>query len=244
MQRERSSLSDVDWSRRTEPQLLPEWMDEPSTYEDFLACLRDLKQVNRLFRGYAPTLRFLEQAVRRAPVGQTLRVLDIGCGGGDALARIHAWALRHGHKLELTGIDLNSHAVRASRETHAALPIRWVEGDAFSYTGAVDVVLSALLCHHLPSEQVVRFLAWMDATATIGWCVNDLERSARSAKLFRLAARLFRWHRFVQHDGPVSFARSFSYADWTDMLSRASVPPSKVQLTRSFPSRLCVQRFQ
>ena len=40
---------------------LSEWMDEPCTYAEFRACLRDLIKVNRTVFSYRPTLHWLQQ---------------------------------------------------------------------------------------------------------------------------------------------------------------------------------------
>ena len=232
------------FDRRAEPAELPEWMDEPCSYDDLRACLHDLRQVNRLTFGYRSTLAFLDRVVGTNTRTETLRILDVGSGGGDMLHRIARWAKARGIPVELTGIDLNPMAARVSREQYGDADIRWRTGDALAYDGPVDVVISSLLTHHLPTEDVVRFVGWMERAAKIGWFVNDLERSPRSARLFGMLARAMRWHRFVQHDGPVSFARSFTRDDWRCMLSDAGVPDGAAQLAQSFPSRLCVSRLR
>jgi hypothetical protein len=53
-----------------------------------------------------------------------------------------------------------------------------------------------------------------------------------------------RWHRFVQHDGPVSFRRSFREADWQQMLAAAGIAADAVTLKRWTPARLCVGRIR
>ena len=239
-----ASLAHVDWARRTEPDDLPEWMDEPCSYEELRACLVDLGQINRLTFGYRPTLTFLQQLIARNKPSGTLRILDVGFGGGDTLHRIERWAKARQIPVALTGIDLNPNAARAAKERFGDTTIQWLSGDAFTYEGEADVILSSLLTHHLSTAYAVRFLQWMEHTAKLGWFINDLERSARSANLFGALARVMRWHRFVQHDGPVSFARSFVREDWQRMLAEARVPLGAAGIVRSFPSRLCVSRFK
>ena len=230
----------VDLSRRVRPSELPEWMDEPCMYEDFRKCLVDLGQVNRLTLAYRPTLAFLEGLVGVRPT-RSLRIVDVGSGGGDMLRCVERWAKRRGIEVVLTGIDLNPYAARAAREfTAAASPIEWITGDAFAYTEREDVVLSSLFTHHLEEPEIVRFLAWSEAVATRGWFVNDLCREATPSKLFGLLAKGMRWHRFVQHDGPVSFRRSFREEDWERMLGAAAIADAR--LARWTPGRLCVER--
>ncbi len=239
-----SDLSHIDWARRTEPDDLPEWMDEPCSPDDLRACLADLERVNRLTLGYRPTLSFLDSLAESQHLPAPLRILDVGFGGGGLLYRIARWAHRRHLPVELTGIDLNPMAATLAKVRYSTAPIRWLTGDALAYAGGVDVVLSSLLTHHLPTAGAVRFLRWMERTATVGWFVNDLERSARSAAGFSMLARLMRWHRFVRHDGPVSFARSFSPADWDYMLAQAGLAPGAATVIPHFPSRLCVRRVK
>ncbi len=234
----------IDWTRRTEPADLPEWMDEPCSYEQLQACLRDLGQVNKLTSGYRPTLSFLERLTAAKIGPQTLRILDVGFGGGDPLHRIARWSQARGISVQLTGIDLNPLAKLVAKERYRDANIHWLSGDALAYQGRVDVVISSLLTHHLPTEEVVQFIRWMEETTIVGWFINDLERSARSASLFTMLSYVMRWHRFVKHDGPVSFARSFVREDWTRMLSEAGVPPRAAEVEQCFPARLCVSRFK
>lgn len=239
-----SSKPEVDLSRRASPAELSEWMDEPCSYEDFRKCLIDLGQVNRLTLSYRPTLAFLDQLVVAAP-NQTLRVVDVGSGGGDMLRAVERWAKGRGVPVVLTGIDLNPHAARAAREfapTDSA--ITWITGNAFAYTQPVDVVLSSLFTHHLEEAEIVRFLAWSETVSRRGWFVNDLCREVVPYKLFGLLSKAMRWHRFVQHDGPVSFRRSFREDDWRRMLSEAGIATADVRLARWTPGRLCVERMK
>jgi SAM-dependent methyltransferase len=234
----------VDFSRRVEPGELPEWMDEPCSYEDFRGCLRDLEQVNRWSLGYRATLAWLDRLVDFARTGEALRIVDVGCGGGDLLRRVAAWARRRGVDVRLVGVDLNPYAARAAREFGGDDRIDWVTGNAFSYAGEVDVVVSSLFTHHLEEDEVVRFLRWMEATARRGWFVNDLCREAAPYYAFGWLAKAAGWHRFVQHDGPVSFRRAFREDDWLRMCAEAGIAGADVELRRWRPARLCVGRLK
>ena len=222
---------------------LSEWMDEPCSYEDFRACLQDLAQVNRFTFAYRPTLHWLQNF---AATG-SLHIVDVGCGGGDMLRQIERWAKRKGVAVRLTGIDLNPYAARAAREkTPPNSAIEWITGDAFSYQPDVpiDCVISSLFTHHLPDDGIVRFLVWMERVATRGWFVNDLHRERAPYLGFQVLSKIMRWHRFVQHDGPVSIRRSFRHADWKAYLDGAGVPLSNVKLQTVRPARLCVSRVK
>jgi SAM-dependent methyltransferase len=229
-----------DFTRRAEPADLSEWMDEPCSYADFRQCLIDLGHVNRLTLSFRPTLDFLSR-LPRTP--QPLRIVDVGSGGGDLLRHIERWAARRNIAVELTGIDLNPYAARAAREfTPPTSAIHWTTGDAYAYTGPIDIVLSSLFTHHLSTPEIIRFLTWSEAVAHRGWFINDLAREPIPFHLFGLLAKTFRWHRFVLHDGPVSFRRAFREPDWSRMLAAANITDAHTQ--RWTPARLCVERLK
>jgi SAM-dependent methyltransferase len=238
----RRSPVKLDFSRRA---CLTEWMDEPCSYADFRDCLRDLERVNRIIFGYRPTLRWLEQfaATNNAP----LHIVDVGCGGGDMLRRIAAWAHAGNVAVRLTGIDLNPYAARAAREfSRHGDGIEWVTGDAFSYQPAdpIDIVISSLFTHHLPDSEIVRFLQWMDRVTTRGWFINDLHRERVPYYLFGALAALLRGHRFIRHDGLISIRRGFAPEDWQNYCSRAGLDIARVRIFTMRPARLCVARVK
>lgn len=221
-------------------------MDQPCSYEELRACLHDIARVNRLTFAHRPTLSWLRKAVAKRPAGsKPLRVVDVGCGYGDTLRMVAAWAARRGIAVTLTGIDLNANAIRAAREaTPPTQPIKWVVGDALSQRATVnaDVIMCTLLTHHLEDAQVVRFLRWMEQTAQCGWFINDLHRQAVPYHLFRLWARFTNWHPFVKHDGPVSIRRSFVAEDWRSLCAAAGVDAKAISIKEYRPARLCVGR--
>jgi 2-polyprenyl-3-methyl-5-hydroxy-6-metoxy-1,4-benzoquinol methylase len=240
-----SFSAETDFRQRVSPRDLPELMDGDCSYADFRECLLSLEQINRWLLGYRPTLAWLEQL----PSGHKLpvHIVDVGCGGGDLLRQISAWARRRGIAVELTGIDLNPYAARAAAElTPKELGVSWVTGDALVYRPEkkMDVVVSSLMTHHLEDEQIVSLLRWMEATAQAGWFINDLERSVWSSRMFGWIARAANWHRFVLHDGPASFRRAFQKEDWVRLLKAAGIPSDVVTLEHHRPGRLCVGRWK
>lgn len=235
----------MDFSRRVCPSELPELMDGNCSYDDFRGCLRSLEQVNRWLLGYRPTLAWLE----RLPHGlrEPAHIVDVGSGGGDLLRQIAGWARRRSIAVELTGIDLNPYAGRAAAEfTPKGTGIAWVTGDAllFRPEKQVDIIVSSLLTHHLEEREIIALLRWMEGTAQAGWFINDLERSALSSRLFGWLARMVGWHRFVRHDGPVSFRRAFREEDWIRLLAAAEIPRGLATVARWRPGRLCVGRWK
>jgi SAM-dependent methyltransferase len=237
--------AEIEFRLRVSPRELSELMDGDCSYEDFRSCLRSLEQVNRWLLGYRPTLAWL----KRLPHGlrDPVHIVDVGSGGGDLLRRIAGWARWRGIAVQLTGIDLNPYAARAAAEsTPKELGIAWVTGDALVYQPETpaDIVVSSLMAHHLEDEEIIALLRWMEATAQRGWFINDLQRSAWSCRMFGWMGGMVEWHRFVRHDGPVSFRRAFREQDWVRLLAAAEVSLETATVEPWRPGRLCVGRWK
>jgi len=235
----------MDLSKRAQPSELPEWMDEPCSYEDFRACLIDLAKVNRITLAHRPTLQWLGRLIAAPGRSKPLHIVDVGCGGGDMLRAIARWAKRRGIQVSLTGIDLNPYAARAAQEMSSE-GIQWITGDAYSYVPpeGIDVILSSLFTHHLSDPDVERFIAWMENTARCGWFINDLHRMRIYIHIFQVLSKTAGWHRFVQHDGPISIRRSFRTEDWQALCKAAGVALDTLQISKRIPGRLCVGRIK
>jgi SAM-dependent methyltransferase len=225
-----------------------ELMDvESVSLDEFRACLKDLASVNTLTLARRPTIAWLKQATLHMRPGERLSLVDVGFGYGDMLRAIHAWSIARGLRPELIGIDLNPLSAESAREaTPAGQAIDYRTGDVFAFepTRPVDFIVSSLFTHHLSDSQVTSFVAWMERHAARGWFISDLHRHAVPFHVFRLMARLAGWHRFVQHDGPVSIARSFRRDDWLRILRAAGVDPGLAEIRWHMPFRLCVGRLR
>lgn len=219
-----------------------EKMDDPALDSAIYAhVLRDLARVNRTTMAYRPTLRFLSRAAAGL---RRFRLLDVGFGHGDMLRRITRWAARRSIAVELIGIDLNPNSVAAARAaTPADMPIAYHTGDYADRAGhGFDFVISSLVAHHMTREQLVRFLAFMEREARLGWFVNDLHRHGFAYRGFPLLARTMGWHPIVREDGRTSIARSYRPHEWAPLLEDAGVAEARIR--RVFPFRLCVERIR
>lgn len=231
----------------------PELMDtERVDLATLEACLKDLEWINRWTGAYRVTLGWLER-LRKTHGVRRLCLVDIGSGYGDMLRRIAAWGEARGVAVDLTGVDLNPHATalaaQAARSGPAArtdVSIRYITADVFELSPALrpDAVISSLFAHHLDDRQLVRFLRWMEASARLGWLINDLHRHPIAYGIARWAPRLLHMNRLVRHDAPVSVARSCARRDWERLLAEAGLAGPPTAVSRRFPFRYAVGRIK
>lgn len=235
-----------DLSRRTRPSELQEILDGPCARDDLRVYLRDLAWLNRTLLGYRPVLDWLDDFVplmMAAPRAVPIRILDVGCGQGDTLRRVERWARGKGIGVELMGVDINADAIAIAKESSGDRSrIRWEASDVFAVDERMDLVMSSLFTHHLEDDELVRFIAWMEQHAALGWCINDLSRHPTPYRLFRWFSRLAGLHPHVQHDGAVSIARAFIAQDWQRYCAAAGLSPNDIEIRGFAPGRLRVTR--
>lgn len=225
-----------------------ELMDtEPVSVEDYRACLKDLATVNALTLTHSPILKWLDRATSGLSPNERVTILDVGYGYGDLLRRIHDWSLRRGRPVDLIGVDLNPMSEPiAQAATPPNVSIEYRTGNVFDFDPErpIDFVISSQTTHHLSNDELAVFIRWMERVAARGWFIADLHRHAVPFHAFRLLSRLARWHRFVQHDGPVSIARSFRREDWERILIAAGLDPGTAEIRWHIPFRICVSRLR
>lgn len=211
----------------------------------YARVLADLSRINALTLAPRPTLGFLDRVRARGVGTRPWRILDVGFGAGDMLARIARWGERRGVALDLVGVDLNrkSEAVAAVRLGDRA---RLITGDYRNLAGqGWDIILSSLVTHHMTSAQRTEYLRFMEDEAARGWLVNDLHRRRLPFAGYPLLATLAFVDPIVRRDGQLSVGRSFRRAEWQAMLADALPDTAdECRIFRSFPWRLCVERIR
>ena len=213
--------------------------------ERYAKVLADLSRINGLTMAPRPTLGFLDRVRAHGVGSKPWRILDVGFGAGDMLARIARWGDRRGVALDLVGVDLNrkSEAVAAARLGARA---RLITGDYRALAGqGWDIILSSLVAHHMTPAQRAEFLRFMEAEAARGWLVNDLHRRRLPFAGYPLLAALAWVDPIVRRDGQLSVGRSFRRAEWRTMLADALPETAgECRIFCSFPYRLCVEHIR
>jgi len=223
-----------------------EILDDPISTVALAPILRDLARFNGIMQGHRPVLQWLDRATRSLPPEQPLVILDIGCGYGDLLRAIQAWAKRRGRVIRLIGIDLSAQVIEVARSvTPQDQNIDYYATDIFDFRASepIDFAVTSLVTHHLPDAMIERFLRWMEENARRGWVIYDLQRSIVPFYFIALAGIALRLHPVVVYDGRISVARSLTKAEWEARLRAAGIPREAVDL-RWFMFRFAIGRLK
>ena len=211
-----------DFSRRSSA---PELMDDLAIGDERLTrALDDLRLVNRFLGGTRLSVRRILDALDVTGGDavlhpeRPLRILDVGCGGGDLADALVRWGDRAGRRVEVEGIDVNpATLVHArgwlDRRLGPALAdratLRVADAFALPYPDdAFDAAHASLFLHHFPAADVAALLREMARVARVV-VVNDLHRHPLAYHAIRALARLSPSEMF-RHDAPLSVLRGFS----------------------------------
>lgn len=226
-----------DLSRR---RLVVEEMDKPDIDPKALeSALRALVRINTIGNGVSLFWPSIHALLQETPGGQPLRLLDVGCGGGDMSRRLELHARREGFALQADGCDISPVAVAmAQRENKAA----GCTGNFFTCDAVAghfpvqyDVVISSLFLHHLGEDDAVRALRNMGTCTRRLLLVSDLVRSRFGLFLVYLATYTLTRSPVVHHDGVTSLRAAFSYPEFRALLGRSGLRGATV--TRCWPER-------
>lgn len=203
-----------------------ELLDAPNIPKELLfKNLRELDVVNRLLGGHAITLSGIKTLL--VDKNKTYRILDIGCGGGDAMKQIANWAKKNSFKVELIGVDMNADAIQFMKdECKAFSEIKGVVSDYRDYLKSkneVDIVHCSLFCHHLKDDELVELLEYMNQYAKVGFIINDLQRHWFAYYSIKFLTRLLNGSTLVKNDAPLSVLRGFRNEELNVLLEKSKL---------------------
>ncbi len=214
---------------------LVEWMDRHDCDPVILdRTYRNFSIVNHLLSGWDRLYRHhLRPLMNR---GQTWKLLDVGCGGGDITRKIAAWAQRDGLDLVVTGVDPDPRAIRfALANSRENRRLRFRQTDSYSLLDEgkrYDFVISNHVLHHLDEKMLPDFLESLRGLAVRKVICSDIERSATGYALFSAATLLLFRGSYIREDGRISIKKSYTHKELSAMVS------VRWKVFRQFPFRL------
>ena len=103
---------------------------------------------------------------------------------------------------------------------------------------SVDIVLTTLVCHHMDDDDLVLFLQTAFQAARKAVIINDLHRHPVAYWFYKILSPCLFRNRLITHDGLVSIQRSFTRAEWRQLLKQAHI--RHYQIKWGFPFRWSV----
>ncbi|CAN5208626.1 class I SAM-dependent methyltransferase [soil metagenome] len=225
-------------------------MDQPGcvSREDMVGCLGGLERVNRWLGGGSLTCRYAMPIIRARyrETGKPIRICDIGTASADIPRVIISRARREHIPIQITAVELNADLAAEAEKLCREFPEITIKcADAREVLRAAgehpfDLVTACLFTHHFDPGEVESWLMLMDAAATCGWIINDLERHPAAYCGIRLFGKLFSSNPVFLHDGSLSVRRAYSPAEWRAMIGTAGL--QNITINRHWAWRLIIAK--
>ncbi|MDL5352026.1 methyltransferase domain-containing protein [Microbacterium sp. zg-YB36] len=190
---------------------LRELMDDPLCDPERLdATLRRFGAVNRVVSGWGQVYR-RRLRPHLISLGRPARVLDLGSGGGDVVARLARLAHQDGLTVDWLGVDPDARALAAAqRRATPNVRFRCADSATLLAEGArFDAVVSNHVLHHLTVDELHRFTAESLALSTGPVLHGDIARNRAAFGLYAVGITPLAPGTFLRTDGLRSIRRSY-----------------------------------
>jgi 2-polyprenyl-3-methyl-5-hydroxy-6-metoxy-1,4-benzoquinol methylase len=215
-------------------------MDEPGLDADLHAeALAGLRRINLASQSdllFWPSVARLCELPRRGPV----RVLDVGCGGGDVAFGLARRAVKAGFDIQIDGCDNSDFAIDYAKSYGAheqVQNVRFFRHDILAgpIPDEYDVVMCSLFLHHFDEDDAVQILGRMNDAARHLVLVQDLRRSWLGYWMAWLGCRFLSRSPVVHADGPLSVQGAFREDEVLALAVQAKWPTPTIK--KCWPER-------
>lgn len=205
-------------------QFISEEMDNFSLHGEALEnTLNGLSNINRYLGNGKVMLNAIKPYIYTS--NGIIRIVDLGCGGGDLLFALAKLAHNKGKEVQLIGIDGNPNIVSYLNEKNRQYPnLNFLQADILREDFKLpvcDILISTHFMYHFTDEDLIAFLAKHKSSIRDKVIISELERSKLSYVLFNLMARTLRFPRMILSDGLKAISRSFHKAELMNIIHKA-----------------------
>lgn len=196
--------------RKVVPELIDNFRIKGRKLEN---TLRELEWVNRHLGGINsfiyPVFKYIKQ---NHP--EHLKVVDIGCGGGDILRKLYDLNSKTDSKIKLIGIDANPNILDYAKRTHfTGIPVRLIEADIMLEPEQIepaDVYMFNQILHHFELGKIQSLFNLIARYRPSLIVVNDLQRSKFAYWMFKYLCKFIGTSYLTSHDGQLSISKGFN----------------------------------
>ena len=207
------------------------------SYADLALNLHELDIINKRLGGHAITISGVKKVLSmHYTEGMKIKIVEIGCGGGDNLRAIKKWAQSQNMNVQLVGVDISKEAVQFASSHAFSKGIEFVESDykKMIFAQKPAIIFNSLFCHHFSQEELVYMMRWMHRSCTHGFFINDLHRHPLAYYSIRAITSVASRSYLVKNDAPLSVLRGFVKNEWERIFGDAGLQYHSIEWKWAF----------
>jgi 2-polyprenyl-3-methyl-5-hydroxy-6-metoxy-1,4-benzoquinol methylase len=219
---------------------------------DNLACegevvnqtLRELDFINHWLGGNAVTVNAVNHVLKKIPKEKEITIADLGCGSGEMLRLLALKLKKQNRNTNFIGVDANANIVEyAIHQSTGYANVSFfadnILEDRFQQK-QFDVVLATLFFHHFETDDLIKILKQLKQQTNF-IIINDIHRHPLAYYSIKWLTQLFSKSAMVKFDAPLSVLRSFTHAEWTDILQQADLVDYKIRWRWAFRWQIVIE---
>ena len=198
--------------------------------------LDGLSLINRFLGNTNATFATVKPVILSSTV--PLKIIDLGCGGGDNLRAIAKWCNANNHKVQLIGIDGNQYIVDyAQSKNTSGIQIEYQQADILSPHFELpncDILMSSHFVYHFSDGELTQFLIKASKKVKHKIIFSELQRSPLAYSLFALGSFFMPFNALVKQDGKRAIERAFTRSELELILKHSTLTSYSIQWKWAF----------
>lgn len=194
-------------------------------------ALQSLGWINRWFGNHRSVIKAIHAVQKNEK--KLLRIIDLGCGGGDLALAVAKSLRRHKIEFTLTGIDGNANTIAYAQHKCAAYSeIIFLQADIMNKDFCIppcDILISSHFMYHFTSDALVDLLKSNVSDISTAFIFSELKRNQFAMWLFKYSHFMLPISRLAKADGLLAIQRSFAEKEWLAILQQAGIGTYRLQ---------------
>jgi len=191
-----------------------------------LEALSSLKLINTFFGNHIQLTKSILKYCDTHSEDNVLRVVDLGCGGGDTIYYISKKLSQKGIKASFIGIDGNPESTRHATSTYAHEEnLSFITDDILDSKFAIpecDLIISSHFIYHFKDDELVQFIKQAKQKNIKKIIFSELKRSKVAFYLFKFSNIMLPISGIAKKDGLLAIRRAFTIEELRAILNKST----------------------
>ncbi|MEL7530383.1 MAG: methyltransferase domain-containing protein [Bacteroidota bacterium] len=230
------------WRNRSKEK---EWLDDlEQAGPDLATTLHQLSLINRWLGTHISIIRALPKMLADVSKTRKIRIVDLGCGGGDLLRKLASWGRKNAYQFDLIGIDGNANTLAfAAKQSQDFPEISYLKQDLLANTqlpSETDLVISSQFLYHYSDQALAELFKQLPTQCSLGLISSDLHRHPLAHFAFATLTRLLPVHPMIRHDGLQAIKRGFRRSELLAILQNSGLSQFRLRWVWAFRFQLLI----